>query len=250
MKRGALIMLSLALIWVIANLPAGLIRFFIDEQQLAVVAPQGTLWNGSATLVSDLGLQGRSHWQTSLFQSGTLQPGLALHITHDSSDLRALAQIGFSSTKVTLSGTIAASSLRPLLERYDLFLTGQFKLSESVWNLQSDGFQLEDPTTLEWNGGPIRYILANTLYTATMPPLEARISNEEDGQLDAAVFFAEGTSVEFNRTESEPPLLLLRLALGGSIYVGVSRGMLGLANFPWQGDEADGTLIFEIERSL
>jgi hypothetical protein len=26
--------------------------------------------------------------------------------------------------------------------------------------------------------------------------------------------------------------------------------MLGLANFPWQGDEADGTLIFEIERSL
>ena len=108
MKRGALIMLSLALIWVIANLPAGLIRFFIDEQQLAVVAPQGTLWNGSATLVSNLGLQGRSHWQTSLFQSGTLQPGLALHITHDSSDLRALAQIGFSSTKVTLSGTIAA----------------------------------------------------------------------------------------------------------------------------------------------
>jgi hypothetical protein len=250
MKRGAWMLLGLAVIWVTANLPAGLIRFFIDEQQLAVVASQGTLWNGSATLVSDLGLQGRSHWQTSLFQSGTLQPSLALHVTNDTSDLRALAQVDFSSTKVTLSGTVAASSLQPLLERYDLFLTGHFKLTESVWHLQSGGFQLEDPTTLEWNGGPIRYILADTLYTATMPPLKARISNEEEGQLDAAIFFAEGTSAAINQTASEPPLLLLRLMLGGSVYIGVSRGMLALANFPWQGDEADGTLIFEIERSL
>ncbi len=250
MKRGVGILIGLTLIWVIANLPAGLIRLLIDEQQLAVVAPQGTLWHGSATLVSDLGLKGHCQWQTSLFQAGTLQPSLALHITHDTSDLRARAHIDFSTTKVTLGGTVAASSLQPLLERYDLFLTGHFELSESVWNLQRDGFQLENPTTLGWNGGPVRYILANTLYTAAMPPLDARISNIEQGQLGAAIFLADGTSADINETQSELPLLLMRLIPGGSVYIGVSRGMLRLANFPWQGDEADEILIFEIERSL
>ncbi|MEL0048664.1 MAG: type II secretion system protein N [Gammaproteobacteria bacterium] len=250
MKRGAWILIGLAMLWVTANLPAGLIRFFIDEQQLTVVAPKGTLWAGSATLVSHLGLQGQIEWQASLFQSANPQPGLDLRITDNASDLRARAQINFSTAQVAVSGTLAASSLQPLLERYDLFLTGHFTLSDSLWTLQSDGFRAEIPATLRWSGGPVRYILANTLYTATMPPLDAQISSIEPGQLNAAVFFAEGASGDSSPVPSDPPLLLMRLMQPGSVYIGVSRGLLRAANFPWQGNEDEGDLIFEIERSL
>ena len=80
-----------------------------------------------------------------------------------------------------------------------------------------------------------------------MPPLDAQISSIEPGQLNAAVFFAEGASGENSPVPSDPPLLLMRLMQPGSVYIGVSRGLLRAANFPWQGNE-DGDLIFEIER--
>ena len=46
------------------------------------------------------------------------------------------------------------------------------------------------------------------------------------------------------------PLLILRLNPSGSVYLGVTRGMLRLANYPWTGNEAETELIFEVERGL
>ena len=252
MKRGIGILLGLALIWVIANLPAGLIRLLFNEQQITVIAPQGTVWNGEATLVSSLGLQGRCRWHVSFLRSGTLQPTVVLQITDNTTNLQAPAQIDFSGIKVVPRGTVDSTTLQPLLQRYDLFLTGRFDLEESTWLLHAEGFQLVGPATVNWSGGPVRYILANTLYTATMPPLYAQISTVEPGQLEVAVYPA-GTQpppAATVATSSTPRLLSLRISQAGSIYVAVSRGLLRLANFPWQGDEADTDLIFEIERSL
>ena len=50
--------------------------------------------------------------------------------------------------------------------------------------------------------------------------------------------------------EETMPLLVLRLKPNGNIYLGVTRGMLRLANYPWSGEEAEGELIFEVERAL
>lgn len=245
MKRGAWILIGFALIWVVANLPASLVRYVLDETQVTLVAPQGTLWNGSATLATNLGLTASCTWQTSIWQ-----PGLTLRLRHAESDLRARAQFGLGQAKVTLSGSVDALSLQPLLQRYDLFLTGGFELAESYWTVQPNGPQLDQPGTIQWSGGNVRYILANKLYTAQMPPLDAHISSLQPEQLQAAVVPAG------QRHETAPPgapnssLLVLRLMPGGSVYIGVSRGLLRLANFPWQGNEADSQLIFEVERSL
>ena len=245
MKRGVWFLTAVALIWISANLPAGLIRFFIDEQNLAVIAPRGTLWNGSATVVSNLGLRAHCHWQTSI-----LRPGLDLHITDDITDVLATIQLNLSGATMTLSGSIGTSTLQPLLERYDLFLTGGFDLGDSHWALQQETIRLLKTATVQWNGGPVRYILANKLYTANMPALDAQISNGHTGQWQASIVLGEGSFGGSEQAHLEQPLLLLRLSQGGAVYIGVSRGLLRLANFPWQGDEADSDLIFEVERSL
>ena len=39
MKRGAWIPIGFALIWVVASLPASLVRYFLDETQVTLVAP-------------------------------------------------------------------------------------------------------------------------------------------------------------------------------------------------------------------
>ena len=49
--------------------------------------------------------------------------------------------------------------------------------------------------------------------------------------------------------QKDGQLMVLRWK-NGSVYFGVSRGMLRLANYPWSGSESEETLIFEVERRL
>ena len=74
-----------------------------------------------------------------------------------------------------------------------------------------------------------------------MPPLVASIAGRDDGVLEANIKFA---------AEETTSLLVLRLKPSGNIYLGVTRGMLRLANYPWSGNEVDSDLIFEVERKL
>jgi hypothetical protein len=87
----------------------------------------------------------------------------------------------------------------------------------------------------------VRYILANRQYQAAMPPLRATLVNNDQGHLEAKIYSREANSA---------PLLILRAAQNGNVYFAVSRGMLGLANYPWSGNEAADELIFEVQRSL
>ena len=244
MKLRILLIASLGVLWLVANLPANLLRQFIESDQLTLVAPQGSLWHGSGTLVSNLGLQAQVQWQTMFWPLG-----LNLHLTDKDSDIRGRLKLALGTLlsnhlggyRLTLEGQLGATTLAPLLQRYDLFVPGTFRLNNTEMLMQQNQLRLSQPSSLQWSGGTVRYILANRQYLAAMPPLRATLVNNDQGHLEAKIYSREAKSV---------PLLILRAAQNGNVYFAVSRGMLDLANYPWSGNEAADELIFEIQRSL
>ncbi|MBV26930.1 MAG: hypothetical protein CMQ13_02570 [Gammaproteobacteria bacterium] len=240
MKLRILLIANLGVLWLMANLPANLLRQFIDSDQLTLVAPQGSLWHGSGRLVSNLGLQAQVQWQTMFWPLG-----LNLHLTDKDSDIHGRLKPTLSNHlggyRLTLEGQLGATTLAPLLQRYNLFVPGTFRLNNTEMLMQQNQLRLSQPSSLQWSGGAVRYILANRQYQAAMPPLRATLVNTDQGHLEAKIYGREANSA---------PLLILRAAQNGNVYFAVSRGMLGLANYPWSGNEAADELIFEVQRSL
>ncbi|NCF43318.1 MAG: hypothetical protein GWP70_00655 [Proteobacteria bacterium] len=244
MKLRIFLITGLGLLWLLANLPANLLRQFIDSDQLTLVAPQGSLWHGSGTLVSSLGLRAQVQWQTVFWPLR-----LNLHLTDKDSNIHGRLEPGLSTVlsdhlgnhRLTLEGQLGATTLAPLLQRYDLFVPGIFRLNHTQLSVQQKQFHLDQPSSLQWSGGTVRYILANRQYQAAMPPLRAVLANNDEGQLEAKIYSSETDTAA---------LLILRAAQNGTVYFAVSRGMLDLANYPWSGSEAADELIFEVQRNL
>ena len=230
------IIASLGALWVLVNIPASQVRNVIDSDQFALIAPTGTVWQGSARLVTALGIESQIQWQTTLWR-----PGLDLQITDKNSAITGRIEFGIAAQKLHLTGTIDASTLDPLLRRYDLFLPGMFTLNEMTFIWEPPAARMAAPSSLIWSGGDLRYILAKQQYQAVMPPLVAKLASNPQGELEARIVADD---------QNDALLMILRLKNNGNLYFGVTRGMLRLANYPWSGDESESTLLFEVERRL
>jgi len=230
------IIAGLGALWVLVNLPASQARNAIDSDQFALIAPTGTVWQGSAKLVTALGIESQIQWQTTLWR-----PGLDLQITDKNSAITGRIEFGIAAQKLQLTGTIDASTLAPLLRRYDLFLPGMFTLNEMTFIWEPPAARMAAPSSLIWSGGDLRYILAKQQYQAVMPPLVAKLASNPQGELEARIVADD---------QNDALLMILRLKNNGNLYFGVTRGMLRLANYPWSGDESESTLLFEVERRL
>ena len=225
----------IALISVTINLPASLLRRAVDSDTVQLIATTGTMWQGSAEVVA-LGVTSHLKWQT------TATPlGATFVLTHQNSKIGGHLSLGTIQHEIDISGRIGSSTLAPLLSQYDLFVPGTFELPDTKLLWDTNGPRLRQPSALQWSGGLTQYILANRRYEARMPPLVAILNTTTGGALEA--------KVKTSQSETEP-LLTLRMKTNNDIYLGVTRGLLRLANYPWSGAEADTALIFEVERAL
>ena len=236
MKIRIVIIASLGLLWVLMNLPASLMRNVIDSDQFSLIAPSGTLWQGSAKVVTALGIESQIQWQATLWR-----PGLDLKVTNQNSALTGRIEFGIAAQRLTFAGEISANSLAPLLRRYDIFLPGTFTLNEMTFLWQTRAAQMEKPSSLIWSGGDLRYILANRQYRALMPPLRANVDTNPQGELETRIFADD---------QDDTLLMILRWNKDGNLYFGVTRKLLRVANYPWSGSEPESKLIFEVERRL
>ena len=59
-----------AIVWIVINLPASLMRHVIDPSVATLVAPTGTIWQGSSRIVSPLGLQAEVQWDSTFLRPG------------------------------------------------------------------------------------------------------------------------------------------------------------------------------------
>ena len=225
-----------AIAWIAINLPASLVRHLVDPSAAAFVAPSGTVWQGASQIISPIGLRGEVQWEITL-----LRPGVNFALIHQNSFIQGRFELGMNNHRISLAGQVDTATLSPLLTRYDLFVPGTFDLTSTDLTLGPTGLFMTAPSELQWSGGRTRYILANRRYEALMPPLIAIIGARDNGVLEAKIKIS---------AEETTPLLVLRLRPNGDVYLGVTRGMLRLANYPWSGNEAESDLIFEVERKL
>ena len=225
-----------ATVWIVINLPASLMRHVVDPSAATIVAPTGTIWQGSSQLVSPLGMRAEIQWNTTF-----LRPGADFVLSHENSFIEGRFEPGIDHHRVTVVGQLDTATLAPLLARYDLFVPGTFDLKSTDLTLGPTGLSMTASSELHWSGGRTRYILANRRYEALMPPLIAIIGARDNDVLEAKIKIS---------AEETAPLLVLRLRPNGYVYLGVTRGMLRLANYPWSGKESESDLIFEVERKL
>ena len=196
-------------------------------------------WHAVARVKSirdPLGIQAKLQWDTTL-----RHPGVSFALIDAKTSIQGRLEPSLSNIRASLSGQLDAQTLAPLLAQYDLFVPGIFDLRPTNLHFGADRLTMLSPSQLQWSGGQVRYILANRRYDALMPPLFASITAREDAALEANVTLSSADAA---------PLLILRLNPSGSVYLGVTRGMLHLANYPWTGNEAETELIFEVERGL
>ena len=234
MKVRIGILVNLSFFWVLANLPASLLRNVINSDHVSLIAPQGTVWHGSARFVTALDIDARIRWQVTLWR-----PGLDLSISDENSQLGGRIEFGTAVQASLVTGELStlarsvAAALRPLLargvhaERHDF--------SVALWCC-SNGKAL--PNRVErrrpaHSGQPaIRGIYAAA--TSHLGYQRSRRTRDTGYSRWTEGWAADGSTLEKN----------------GSVYFGVSRGMLRLANYPWSGSESEETLIFEVERRL
>ena len=170
-----------------------------------------------------------------------MRPGADFVLSHENSLIEGRFEPGINHHRVTVVGQLDTATLSPLLARYDLFVPGTFDLKSTDLTLGPTGLSMTASSELHWSGGRTSYILANRRYEALMPPLIAIIGARDNGVLEAKIKIS---------AEETAPLLVLRLRPNGYVYLGVTRGMLRLANYPWSGKESESDLIFEVERKL
>lgn len=234
--RYSVLLLGIAALWVVVHLPASLLRYVIAPSFGTLITPVGTLWRGSSQFVTPLGIQANLQWDTTLWH-----PGVNFALIDAKTSIQGRLEPSLSNIVASFSGQLDSQTLAPLLAQYDLFVPGIFDLQPTNLHFDADRLTMLSPGQLKWSGGQVGYILANRRYDALMPPLFASITAREDGTLEANVTLSSADAA---------PLLILRLNPSGSVYLGVTRGLLRLANYFWAGNEADTELIFEVERGL
>ena len=228
-------------IFLVLRAPARLLdRFLGDSLPIGLSRSAGTIWNGEADIAAGGHDLGRASWSfdpASLLQ-GTI--GARWQVSGANHSLHGKAQASFAKTDVSLGGRVDAAFVNRLLSDYHIRLHGTFELDDVALTF-ADGPQ---PTTVQgtlgWNGGPTRYRLAGEIENATLPPMQAILSLNEAGHLQAEAF-ANNVPAPLIRTHLDP---------NGWLHIAISRRFTTLAGRPWPGTGPSGEMVVEVAQKL
>ena len=142
-------------------------------------------------------------------------------------------------------GKIDSNALTPILNRFDIFLSGHFFLAPTQvtapYSAQSlEKVSLINPTTLAWSGGQISYILTGQHNQIELPRLVAHVHKQSDQTVIANI----------NDGSNNAKLLELALNQDGIIRVRLNRRFIDLLSFPWPGEQDPNDVIIEVERTI
>lgn len=255
MKRKIAISVLTLLIGIptcIVLLPASLGQHAVDRiQGLNAIRFDGTIWDGSTTLIIQNGPTGELKWRLQDLRNEQsdaplqLQPTFYWSFNNADIDLRGQLNLGSRDASLQAEGNLSSAALAPLLDRYDIFLSGDFVLKPSQLNVAYNTKSLHEltlPAPLEviWSGGQISYILSDQYSQVELPSLRARVSQEKTKELTATV------TPKLNDQE----LFNLALRTDGFVHIKLYRRFIDLLAYPWPGEQAPDDVVIEVERRL
>jgi len=235
--RSALIIGSIVfLALIIIRIPAGLIPNLIPtDAQVALLAPEGTIWSGSGNLLVQGIETGRLQWSLRPVTFVKGRVGYDLTLTGAGSDLDARVEQGIGTTEATLEGTVDSAFINRWLAPYYIELSGVFDVRAVRVSLDGRTLTALDGQ-LQWDGGPLRYRLSGKVHDSSLPAMTADL-----GPGPVAVAYATGEST---------PLLHAALKSDGFARFGVTKYLTRILGQPWPGGDPDHAVVLEVEEQV
>ena len=254
MKKAAVVTLVLFIGAASAALflPANLAQFAVKQMPgIDAIRFGGTIWHGQTTLIVDSGQTAKLSWRLAQLTNPQsdeifgLQPSFLWTLGNADLDLKGTLDLHRSTANLLAEGKIDSSVLTPILNRFDIFLSGHFLLAPTHVTAPYGARSLEEvslinPTTLTWSGGQISYILTGQYNQIELPRLVAHVDKQSDQTVIANI----------NDGSNNAKLLDLALNRAGMIRVRLNRRFIDLLAFPWPGEQDPNDVIIEVERPI
>lgn len=236
---------------VVMLLPATLAKRAVDQLQgMDAIRFSGTLWHGQSLLILNNGPTANLRWQLQDLTHPTsaelfgLQPQFGWALQNPDFDITGTIGLRRSTAEVQIAGAINSRAVAPLLERFDIFLSGDFTLAPGkvlapyrAASLQQ--LTLVEPFDLTWGGGQVSYILSGQFSQVDLPSLQAKITQTADQTLMATV-----------QTVTTKKLLDIVLRTNGVVVIRLNRRFLDLLAYPWPGEQSPDDIVIEVERQI
>ena len=246
MKRNVIIGVLVVMIMLIMLAPANLLRMvFAQVPGVALVKPQGTVWQGSGVIIAHPGLSANVTWQVKWQLGESLIPTIHWQLNNSELSLQGKLTTGRSVQRVNIEGRFSGLALEPVLARYDISLPGTFQVSPTELLITTSGptteFELDNDSQLDWSGGNIRYVLSNGLEQAYVPALTATLKSAQGSLPTVFIELAEN---------STGPLLTLTPNREGYVNIEITRGFIELMGRTWTGPAKYNDVVLEVKRKV
>lgn len=218
------------------------------EQEIRLLSPRGTLWNGSGQLLVNGEPIGELNWQVQFGRLFALEAATAWQLNNTSYALQGVVALD-SDNRIQLrglNGRVRESLLRAALSPYDIMPAGDLTLERldiTDLRLNAKGNwprQISAEGRARWTGGPVNYRLAGEDFAITLPAMQAQITTPTDAW----------PILEVTEQESGALLMTGRLTPNGGAAIGITRGFTRLTGQPWPGSEPDHAVVLEVEEQL
>ncbi|MCY3860151.1 MAG: type II secretion system protein N [Gammaproteobacteria bacterium] len=241
LRRSAWVVGALAfLITLIVIAPAALIPQFLDVPHLRIERTQGTLWRGSVETSLNTQQVGTLTWRVRPVEliKGSLTVDLTLE--REELALTGASVSGFNGHEVFLSGTIGSRLLNVYIVDYDMRLSGVLAVDDVKLRLNNENLVEAVTGELTWNGGPVRFKLANVMHEVILEPVHGTLSLDEDF-----------IQMNVRRQRSGEPVLLFRFdPASGWLHLRALPAFLEFANVPSNYLMQDADFLFEVSQKI
>jgi hypothetical protein len=240
---GAIALLLVLPTLALLTAPAGLASRLAAASAPGVrlFAPSGRLLDGSADLVLEGRAVGRLTWsvQAGALLTGRLQADLAIDDPGHSASAELTIRPSGAFHLAVLAAEIHEQTLDALLRPYAIEPSGSIEVAEgAVSGRLRERRVTEADADARWSGGLVRYQLGGAAWTASFPPLLARL-RVRDG---APVLVVEDTA--------GAELLDVALRPDGWADLRVRYRFVALAGYPWPDPPAPDVIVVEISEQL
>lgn len=234
---GGTLALLIALV-VIA--PATLVAQALSNPQVRLESARGTIWRGDADTFLDNQHVGVLSWRVKPLAliEGKLTVDLSLE--RDAVSIAGVCTMTSDHLEISIDGVVGSRFVNIYTLAYDIHLSGELTIDNAVLRID-DRQQVESVSgNVTWNGGPVRFKLANVMHEVTLDSVHGTLSQDSN--------FVELT---VRRTQSDARVLAFRLdPETGWVHLRAFPAFLEFANVPPNYLMQDTDFLFEVSQKL
>lgn len=228
------------LIALVVMAPAALLPQLLAIPHVKLEDPQGTMWRGEAETFLNSQHIGMLAWRVRPVDliEGKLTVDISLE--RDGVSLTGVSTSKFDVQEVSLNGVIGSRFVNVFTLAYDINLAGELAINDVVVRVDDRKRVDSIEGDLTWNGGPVRFKLANVMHEVTLEPVLGTLA------LDANLVV-----LSVRRATSNAPVLAFRFdAESGWVHLRAFPAFLEFANIPSNYLMQDADFLFEVSQKL